>query len=82
MQTIQQVMKPTKHKYDCQMAFGRKDPSCPRCQELISGMKPRDGWQKSYFESKARNEAIQLAAIRAHDCKKAGCLPVCTFGDY
>jgi hypothetical protein len=30
----------TKHKEDCKMVFGRKDKTCPRCQELLNGAQP------------------------------------------
>jgi hypothetical protein len=46
-------MSNTKHKSDCNMAFGRKDPSCPRCQELLNGATPRQGWgRKSRYTGK------------------------------
>lgn len=32
--------KATRHSNDCAMVFGRKDPSCPRCQELLAGAAP------------------------------------------
>jgi hypothetical protein len=72
----------TKHSVDCNMAFGRKDPSCPRCQELMAGAAPRAGWQKSYYANKTAQEAAQRSAIRHHDCKVSGCSVVCTFGDW
>lgn len=34
----------TAHKTDCKMAFGRKDATCPRCQEMLSGAPARRGW--------------------------------------
>lgn len=40
----QSTQQNTQHKADCRMAFGRKDPSCPRCQELLNGASPRLGW--------------------------------------
>ncbi len=41
------------------MAFGRKDSSCPRCQELIAGAKPRAGWNnRRDAEAAARTKAI------------------------
>jgi len=73
----------TKHKADCKMAFGRKDSSCPRCQELIAGASPREGWQKSYFAAKHNREAIELEAIRSHDFKACEAKNiVCTHFDY
>jgi hypothetical protein len=67
-----------KHSNECKMAFGKKDPKCPRCVELINGAQPRKAWD---YLSK-QNEANRIQAIREHDCKKSGCGPVCTFGDW
>jgi hypothetical protein len=39
-----------KHSQECEMAFGRKDPKCPRCQELLNGAEKRDGWQAKYYD--------------------------------
>ena len=36
----------TQHKVDCRMIFGRKDPDCPRCQELMNGA-PAVKWRSS-----------------------------------
>lgn len=58
--------------------FGRKTPGCPRCDELLAGAKPRAGWG----DVKRRFEAAQREAIRTHNCRAAGCGPVCTFGDW
>lgn len=66
----------TKHSNDCKMAFGRKDPNCPRCQELISGAKSRS-WGNS-----RQIEQLRILEIRNHDCKRSGCGPVCTFGEW
>jgi len=33
----------TKHSPDCNHAFGRRTPSCPRCAELATGAAPRRG---------------------------------------
>lgn len=55
--------------------FGRKKtPGCPRCDELIAGAPP--------VKRPLSQDAQRVAEIRAHDCKKSGCGPVCTFGDY
>ena len=32
--------------------------------------------------SKKQEEEKQLRAIRNHNCKKAGCGPICTYGEY
>lgn len=68
----------TKHKTDCKMSFGRKDATCPRCQELLAGAEPRKGWG----HAKREQERRQIEAIRRHDCKASNCGPVCTFGDW
>lgn len=68
----------TKHSTDCNMAFGRKDPSCPRCQELLAGAPVRAGWQAPYYSKKKREEAARSLAIRTHDCVVSGCGLVCT----
>lgn len=72
----------TLHNHDCKMAFGRKDPTCPRCIELINGAAPRDGWQKRYYAQKQINDERRIKEIKEHDCSKSGCGPVCTFGDW
>jgi hypothetical protein len=77
----------TKHSSDCQMSFGRKDPNCPRCQELFSGAAPRAGWQKAYFSKKAADDAQRHAAIKAHFAPGGKhalglCGPVCTAFDW
>lgn len=67
----------TKHREGCTRAFGRLDPKCPRCRELAQGAKPRKGWT-----SWRENDARHASDIANHDCKAAGCGPVCTFGDW
>ena len=34
----------TRHNVDCERVFNRYDMNCPRCRELASGAKPREGW--------------------------------------
>lgn len=68
----------TPHKSDCKMSFGRKDITCPRCQELLQGSPTRSSWHKNHFN----NQAKRLAEIRAHDCVKSNCGPVCTAFDW
>lgn len=68
----------TKHKYDCNMAFGKKDPSCPRCQELLNGAEPRKSWHAKYYADQER----RMQGIRSHDCVKSNCGPVCTAFDW
>jgi len=65
----------TKHTH--RMVFGRREAGCPRCEELSAGSEPIRWARKSQKQVEARR-----AAIRAHDCKRAGCGPVCTFGDW
>jgi hypothetical protein len=57
--------------------FGKKTPGCPRCDELIAG-EPPTKWKRGL----ANYQAERIAEIRNHDCKKAGCGPICTFGDW
>ena len=68
----------TKHKLDCKMAFGRKDVSCPRCQELLNGAAPVE-WTVS---ANKRAEKRQIASIRNHNCITSKCGPVCTHGEW
>jgi hypothetical protein len=70
------------HKAGCAMAFGRKDTTCPRCQELIAGAPARKGWQHDYFKAKKRAEEQRLDAIKNHDCKKSRCGYQCTAFDH
>jgi hypothetical protein len=80
-------MAQTKHSIDCNMAFGRKDPNCPRCVELLQGAAPRAGWQKDYFARKAASDTMERRAIAAHFAPGGPhalglCGPVCTAFDY
>ena len=50
---------------------------CARCDELRAGA-PAVQWRGN---RNAQIEAQRVRAIRAHDCKRSGCLPICTFGD-
>jgi hypothetical protein len=78
-------MTETKHSPDCIMAFGRKDPTCLRCRELLSGAKARTWGGTSRAEPRRRFE-IRTQEIRAHFSSQkhlsGGCGPVCTYGDY
>jgi hypothetical protein len=71
----------TKHAQDCKMAFGRKDKSCPRCQELLAGAAPRKGWGMSARE-KALEEQRFSDRLRNHKCQASGCGVVCTAFDW
>ena len=68
----------TKHAVDCRRVFGRLDASCPRCNELATGAAPRPGWT----DRRRQLDAQHREDIRRHDCTKAGCGPICTFGDW
>lgn len=63
------------------MSFGRPTKlqgECPRCDELKSGAKPRSGWgdtKKKMYDQWKRN-------LDSHNCEKAKCGPVCTYGDW
>ena len=69
-------MQTTQHTHN--VVFGRKVDGCPRCTELKLGMPARQ-W-RGY--GRAQMDAQRVADIRAHDCKRSGCMVVCTFGDY
>lgn len=80
MQTA--ATKATPHKHDCQMAFGRKDPSCPRCQELLAGASPRQApWFKRAAEQRQQTINGIHAHFNSHKHMSGGCGPVCTYGD-
>jgi hypothetical protein len=61
-----------------QVCFGRKVSGCPRCDEIKAGS-PVVKWSKA---RQADKDAAFRAALMAHDCGKARCGPVCTFGDW
>jgi hypothetical protein len=71
-------MAATKHSDTCKRVFSRYDLTCPRCRELADGAQPREGWG----DRQRKHEAARVRAIRAHDCKRSGCGPICTFGDW
>ena len=58
--------------------FGRLTRGCPRCDELLAWAEPVV-WAST---RRQRAERQRIAEIRAHDCKRSGCGPVCTFGDW
>jgi len=66
----------TKHTHPT--IFGRREPGCPRCAELAAGAKPVQ-WSRA---KRAAREAQFRAELAAHDCKRAGCMAICTFGDW
>lgn len=59
--------------------FGRLTIGCPRCDELRAGADPIR-WRVA--DRSAQAQRTLIAAIRAHDCKRAGCGPVCTAFDW
>lgn len=61
----------TKHDPGCRMKFGRKDPNCARCRELLAGA-PTRGWGPSKNDRPAA----------PHSCERSGCGPVCTAGEW
>lgn len=65
------------------MVFGRKDPTCPRCQELLNGSPAREGWQKAYYSQKAKDEAQGSRFMQEHFTSEAHSKEiVCTAFDY
>ncbi|KKL80326.1 hypothetical protein LCGC14_2005880 [marine sediment metagenome] len=75
-------MANTKHKEDCERVFKNYDMTCPRCIELANGSPAREGWQRRYYEDKAREEKRFAHALATHDCVKSNCSPVCTAFDW
>lgn len=71
-------MSTTKHTKNCKRAWANYDLTCPRCQELANGASARKGWGWR----KKHNEALERRWRKEHDCKKAGCGPVCTAFDW
>jgi hypothetical protein len=69
-------MQTTAHTH--QVIFSRRVEGCPRCTELRLGMPARQ-WAGQRVRAFAGD---RLADIRAHDCKRSGCLSICTFGDW
>lgn len=57
--------------------FGKTVDGCPRCEELKAGAEPVR-WSSSRREDDER----RAREIREHNCRTAGCGPVCTFGDW
>ena len=67
------------------MAFGRKDKTCPRCQELLNGAQPRLGWgaRKVFINGQLKTVSSQQAkqieeqqrsrAIREHYANHEQC---------
>jgi hypothetical protein len=76
------MIENTKHGPDCKMAFGRKDPNCARCRELMAGAEPRR-WRGA---DRRANERRLILEIREHfgsvKHRTGGCGTVCTFGEW
>lgn len=52
------------HSVDCKMVFGRFDPLCPRCQQMMHGAPPRSGWQAEYHRNKAKQRASKSSRLQ------------------
>ena len=66
----------TKHTH--QVVFGNKVDGCPRCAELLNGAAPIQ-WASTINKQRQQQ---RIADIRAHNCRTAGCGPVCTAFDW
>lgn len=65
--------------------FGRKTPGCPRCDELLKGAEPRRWHVSEAYQLRiGKGPAYEAfkARLKAHDCAKANCGPVCTAFDW
>ncbi|WP_330173006.1 hypothetical protein OG875_05005 [Streptomyces sp. NBC_01498] len=69
----------TKHSHGPN--FGRRVDDCLRCQELAEGAAPVS-WNRSRSQRDRDDDAQRAQEIRDHDCRKARCSVVCTFGDW
>ena len=68
----------TPEKHNHAVIFGRRVDGCPRCEELKAGAPAIKSWGWMNHEQTARF----IRDLKAHDCKKSNCGPVCTFGDW
>jgi hypothetical protein len=66
----------TKHSHGPN--FGNLVDTCPRCQELKNGA-PAVKWSGTL---RKEQEARLIQDIKNHDCKKSGCMLVCTAFDW
>jgi len=79
---------PTSHSDRCKRARNgdfrncRRSPTpgCPHCRQLTHGAPARAGWNGTW--SAKDDDAQRSREIKAHDCAKKGCGPICTFGDW
>ena len=54
--------------------FGRLTPGCRRCDELLAGAAPRQGWsRRSRYDGQGSGR---------HSCQDSNCGPICTWGDW
>jgi hypothetical protein len=67
-------------KHTHPVVFGRKEPGCVRCGQLMAGAPARQGWgRRSYSVTDPVREVRDHFDGQRH--KSGGCGPVCTFGD-
>jgi hypothetical protein len=72
-------MTTTTTKHTHRLVFGRRVAGCPRCAELDAGAPAvRQPWRQ---RGALRQQQLR-DAIRSHDCRVAGCGPVCTAFDW
>lgn len=65
------------HSQECKMIFGKKDPECPRCLEMINGAPARGSWHKEHFEKQAQ----EIRWLKQHQ-DNCTCKPLCTYGQW
>lgn len=68
----------TKHTAECTRVFKNYDINCPRCQELMKGAAPRQGWS----QNRKRQDEQRIRDIKDHVCSIEKCGPVCTKFDW
>ena len=61
--------------------FGRKTKGCPRCDELLAGAAPKQGWGRSSHPF-VRFGRYDEVPTEKHSCKESKCAPICTWGDW
>lgn len=75
-----------KHDNSCERVFKNYDLKCSRCIQLAAGAAPREGWQKSYYATKKRQDEVTRYELANHSCTNADgsrrCNIVCTFGEW
>jgi hypothetical protein len=65
------------------VVFGRKNPGCPRCDQLLAGAPPivQEG-RRDRRADDAQRRADLAAHFASEKHRSGGCGPVCTFGDW